>query len=62
MPPTREQILNSMGTSFWAKDSLKQLENRDICDVLNDLDMLKEHFQHKFDELCGNTKYQDHNG
>jgi len=50
-PISRETILNADGISFWAKDALKHLEQRDIVDAIADLEMLSEYFNVKLKNM-----------
>lgn len=36
-----EQIINDPAASFWLKEQIKDSSNRDILDVLNDVDILR---------------------
>ncbi len=46
----KENILDHPASSNWIKAALIQLEKRDVCDALDDLDMLKIYFEKKFDK------------
>ncbi len=48
---TKENIENSSMVSNWAKKAFKELDSRDVCDALDDLEMLKIYFDNKFEEL-----------
>jgi len=47
---TREEILQSNGVSFWAKNALRELEKRDIVDALKDIEGLKQYFTERFNK------------
>ncbi|MDC9563416.1 MULTISPECIES: hypothetical protein [unclassified Pseudoalteromonas] len=36
-----EQIINDPAASYWLKQQIKESSNRDILDVLNDVDILR---------------------
>lgn len=36
-----ETIINDPAASFWLKEQIKESANRDILDVLNDVDILR---------------------
>jgi len=55
---TREQILNDPSASNWLKENLTQLEKRDICDALDDLELLNQYFQDKWKAIAGTTENQ----
>ena len=48
---TKENILSHPSSSHWIKAALIQLEQRDVCDALDDLDMLKIYFEKRFDKI-----------
>lgn len=62
MPKTLKELDNLMNTfefkqtsSFWLQDAIDKLKNRDICDVLNDIEFLHIYFTAKFNEFAATT-------
>jgi hypothetical protein len=45
-----KEILRDGSTSYWLKDAIRTLNNRDVIDALNDIEVLQELLVMKFDE------------
>jgi hypothetical protein len=48
---TKTNIENDDCVSFWSKKAFKELEKRDLCNVLDDLEMLTIYFEKQFEKL-----------
>lgn len=46
-----QEIIQAHDVSYWLKRAIKELEKRDINDVLNDIELLHEIFSLKFEEI-----------
>lgn len=47
------ELTRDRGTSFWLKDAMATMKERDICDALNDAEMLVIYLHKKFNEMHG---------
>lgn len=46
-----QEILLAPDVSYWLKQTIEELERRDIIDVLNDIELLHKIFSLKFEEI-----------
>ena len=44
-----EEVLKDSSASFWLKEAIKALDNRDIVDALSDIECLEKIFRAKMD-------------
>ncbi len=49
---TKEEILTNPAFSYWVKDALRTIEDRDPVDALRDLNILKFYIEDKLDLLA----------
>lgn len=52
----REKIFNDPSTHFLVLEIIKTLEERDPCDALNNLDIIVEYFDLRYQEILENLK------
>ena len=55
----KEEIMKDLVASKWIKNAVKELEERDVVDVLNELYYLREMFGKRYEELVGGTDYRE---
>jgi hypothetical protein len=50
----KELILNNPATHNWVKELIKTLDSKDICDVLDNLEMVEDLFNLKSNDIILN--------
>lgn len=53
----KKEILADLSTSFFVKEAIEKLEKRDVCDVLNDLEVLQSIYKLKLETMMGMDSY-----
>lgn len=54
---TESEIMAEPSVSFWFKRALTELSERDICDAIHDLDLLKAVLMRRLDTAMANLGY-----
>lgn len=47
----KQSVINDIGSSFWVKNALVDLEKRDIIDAMNDVNILSIALKKKWEEI-----------
>lgn len=53
------KIMADSSASFWLKDAIARLENRDVLDALDDASCLRDLFELKWKEAIGEAACED---
>lgn len=52
----KQQVESSDSASFWLKNMMQSIDERDICDAIRDVTFLKKYLELKFRETLEHNK------